>query len=325
MASETPELVSGGRGRARLALVTAGATFPLIFAGGLVTSTDSGLSVPDWPTTFGVNMFLFPWAEMVGKVGIEHGHRLLGSLVGLLVLSLFAWTMLSERRQHLRVLAWVALLAVITQGLFGGFRVTLASEPEWNKMAVVLAVVHGCTAQGFFCLISAIALIQSERWARRTAAGSSVSTRLALAVPALIFTQLVFGAVLRHLDRLLHLHMAFAVLVTAVTLWLCSRSLTSAESDRPRAGWARAMAFMVVFQVLLGVGSWLVLRRPELVGIRPLMQSALPTLHVATGAMLLLSSVLHALLSWRSEPLGASGAETAATERASRVVAEVGA
>src|SRR3982751_5919345 len=107
----------------RLALSTAGATMLLVVFGGLVTNTGAALAVPDWPSTFGHNMFLFPWSGMVGGVFYEHSHRLLGALVGLLTVALAVT--LWPRGGRLRLLGLVALAAVIAQGVVGGLRVVL--------------------------------------------------------------------------------------------------------------------------------------------------------------------------------------------------------
>ena len=128
----------------RLAVITAGATFLLILAGGLVTNTGAGLAVPDWPTTFGYNMFLYPWSKMVGGIFYEHSHRLIGSVVGLLTLTLTLVLWAVETRRWLRWLGGAALLAVIIQGVLGGLRVILLQE--------TLAIVHGALAQAGFSL-----------------------------------------------------------------------------------------------------------------------------------------------------------------------------
>src|ERR687888_1557018 len=104
----------------RLAVVLACATFPLLFIGGLVTSNSAGLAVPDWPTTFGYNMFLYPWSKMIGNIFYEHSHRLIAAAVGLLTIALALVFWLGERRQWLRWLGGVALLLVILQGIIGG-------------------------------------------------------------------------------------------------------------------------------------------------------------------------------------------------------------
>ncbi|HVN86635.1 MAG TPA: COX15/CtaA family protein, partial [Candidatus Binatia bacterium] len=141
---------SGNRWAHRLAVLTAAATVLLIFIGGLVTNTGSALAVPDWPTTFGYNMFLYPWSKMVGGIFYEHVHRLIASLVGSLTLTLAVLLWAFEPRHWLRGLGVAALIAVAVQGILGGLRVVLAQE--------TLAIVHGAFAHAFFGLVAAIAL-----------------------------------------------------------------------------------------------------------------------------------------------------------------------
>src|SRR5574341_2080325 len=120
----------------RLAILTAGATFLLILAGGLVTNTGAGLAVPDWPTTFGYNMFLYPWSRMIGGIFYEHGHRLVASVVGVLTIALALTFWLKENRMWLRWLGIAALGLVVVQGVFGGLRVVLLQQ--------TLAIIHAC-------------------------------------------------------------------------------------------------------------------------------------------------------------------------------------
>ena len=134
----------------RLAVVLACATFPLLFIGGLVTSKGAGLAVPDWPTTFGYNMFLYPWSKMVGNIFYEHSHRLVASAVGLLTIALTLAFWLRERRHWLRWLGVAALLLVILQGVIGGLRVVLLEN--------TLAIVHAAFAQAFFALTVSLAI-----------------------------------------------------------------------------------------------------------------------------------------------------------------------
>ena len=152
----------------RLAVLTAGATLVLIVAGGLVTNTGAALAVPDWPTTFGHNMFLFPWSEMVGGVFYEHSHRLLGALVGLLTLGLAAALWLGEARRWVRGLGLLAALLVAAQGVLGGLRVLWLRE--------TLAIVHGCVAQAFFALVVALAVVTSRAWLAPAAGARLVPT-----------------------------------------------------------------------------------------------------------------------------------------------------
>jgi cytochrome c oxidase assembly protein subunit 15 len=183
----------------RVALLTAAATFPLIFMGGLVTSHDAGMSVPDWPNSYGYNMFTFPpslWlSKQAGGIFYEHSHRLMGSLVGMLSIVLAAWAWKTERRAWVRLLATGVLGAVIVQGVLGGLRVVLKE--------LDLAVVHACFAQAFFCLAALTVVVTSRWWfERRQAAGGAdtVVFRLAAALVLVVYLQLIAGAVMRH-DR----------------------------------------------------------------------------------------------------------------------------
>jgi cytochrome c oxidase assembly protein subunit 15 len=179
----------------RFAVLTAVATFCLIWVGGLVTSHGAGMAVPDWPTTYGYNMFFFPFSKWVGGIFYEHSHRLVASGVGLMTVVLASWLWLKETRRWLRWLGLLALAAVILQGVLGGLRVT--------QMKDVLGVFHATLAQLFFGLVSAIALFTSRWWRQAEQARLSVyapgGLRYAFAaVTGLILLQLILGAAMRH-------------------------------------------------------------------------------------------------------------------------------
>src|SRR5687767_7933904 len=170
----------------RIAVILACSTFPLLFIGGLVTSKGVGLAVPDWPTTFGHNMFLYPWSKMVGGIFYEHSHRLIGAVVGLLTVGLGA--ALWRAGGPLRWLGLAAVATVVVQGVLGGLRVVLLQG--------TLAILHGCLAQAFFGLLVAIALLTAQT-APPSRRGLSSSTRaLTMATAALVYLQIVFGALL---------------------------------------------------------------------------------------------------------------------------------
>lgn len=191
--------------RHRFAVFTAICTLVLICLGGLVTSKDAGMAVPDWPTTYGYNMFFFPIDKWWGVSGIhdEHLHRLVASSVGFLVIILAVWTALKEPRRWVRGGAWVALALVLLQGLLGGLRVTLnAWSLLGTTVGVVLGMCHAALAQIFFSLVAAIALFTSKIW-RRLDQGQmpprliDVPGRVA-AITLLIFGQLLIAASIRH-------------------------------------------------------------------------------------------------------------------------------
>jgi cytochrome c oxidase assembly protein subunit 15 len=181
----------------RIALLTCIATFPLIFIGGLVTSHGAGMAVPDWPNSYGYNMFLFPPSKWIGNIWYEHVHRLYASFIGMLSIVLCAWAWKTESRKNVRWLATAVLGAVIFQGVLGGLRVVLVK--------LDLAIIHACFAQAFFCLTALVVLVTSKWWIEAPALGSSGDldkarrvTRLAIATVAVVYLQLIAGALMRH-------------------------------------------------------------------------------------------------------------------------------
>jgi heme a synthase len=167
----------------------------LICSGGLVTSHEAGMAVPDWPNSFGYNMFLFPVSKWIGGIFYEHTHRLIASTVGLLTLVLCAVTLMIEERPWVKWMSGIAVLAVVTQGVLGGLRVT-----EHNP---VLGLFHACLAQSFFALVATIALVTSRFWKAIASVepGDSIlrkSRISAIALTVAIFVQLALGAAMRH-------------------------------------------------------------------------------------------------------------------------------
>jgi cytochrome c oxidase assembly protein subunit 15 len=173
-------------------------TAVLIFAGGMVTSTGSGLSVPDWPNTYGWFMLTFPLEKMVGGIFYEHSHRLIASTVGFLILVLAFWLWRSEPRVWVRRLGYLALAAVITQGILGGITVLwFLPEP--------ISIAHASLAQLVFCLTVTLALATSPGWRRAYAAplatpDDRVLRRIAAVTTGWIYVQIVIGATMRHTD-----------------------------------------------------------------------------------------------------------------------------
>jgi cytochrome c oxidase assembly protein subunit 15 len=182
----------------RFSFFTAIATLFLICSGGMVTSKGVGLAVPDWPTTFGYNMFLFPFSKWVGGIFFEHTHRLIASIVGFLTIILAAWMWRMETRRWLRNLGFAALALVILQGVLGGLRVTLLKDE--------IGVFHACLAQMFFGLLIIITLATSRLWQRLSAenfpGGAAQSlARIAIVTTSVIYAQLGLGATMRHQHR----------------------------------------------------------------------------------------------------------------------------
>ncbi len=164
----------------------------------MVTSKGVGLAVPDWPTTFGYNMFLFPVSQWVGGIFFEHTHRLIASTVGFLTIILAVWLWRVGDRRWLRNLGFAALALVILQGVLGGLRVTLLKDE--------IGIFHACLAQLFFGLLIFITLATSRLWQRLSAenfrSGASRSlASLAILTTSVIYLQLALGATMRHQHR----------------------------------------------------------------------------------------------------------------------------
>jgi len=175
------------------AALTAIATFLLLAAGGLVTSHDAGMSVPDWPNSYGYNMFLFPPSKWIGGIFYEHTHRLWASGVGFMTTILAIWLWLKDPRRWMKWLGVAAFLMVVAQGVLGGLRVTLDMDN--------LGAVHGIVGQSFFVLMCAIALFTSEFW-RKIVVEEKFNVpaglrALVLIATVLIFCQLALGATMR--------------------------------------------------------------------------------------------------------------------------------
>lgn len=266
----------------RLAVLTAAATCVLIVFGGLVTNTGAALAVPDWPTTFGHNMFLFPWSEMVGGVFYEHSHRLLGALVGLLTLGLAA--ALWPRGGRLRALGILAVVAVVTQGVVGGLRVVLLTD--------ALALVHGPLAQAFFALVVAIALMTSSRMAGLAPAVDGATRGLTLASALLVYLQIVFGALLTHAGRI-DLHLAGAVAVFVLVPMVTARLRRTGDAVAAPA--ARLLLGLLGLQLVLGLGSYLARFSGVWIPGGQLTMLALPVAHRLAGGLILAAAVVLAV------------------------------
>ena len=287
----------------RFALFAACCTAFLIFVGGLVTSTQSGLSVPDWPTTYGWNMFTFPFSKWVGGIFYEHSHRLIASTVGFLTVILTVWTWMKEKRSWVRWLSTAALGAVIAQGIFGGLTVIFLL-PAW------ISTVHACLAQTFFCLIIAMAVVTSPQWKRglpliKSHAESAPLQTLCAMTTSAVYVQLILGALMRHTNAglaipdfplalghiippftsskvIIHFaHRVGALIVTAMIVWTFSR-IARSYSDYPLLFRpAMTMLVLVVVQISLGAAT-----------VRTAKAVLPTTAHVLTGALVLGTSFL---------------------------------
>lgn len=294
--------------------LVAASTALLIFAGGLVTSTGSGLSVPDWPTTYGWFMFTFPIDQWVGGIKYEHSHRLIASTVGFFIVVLAFWLWRVEPRRWVRRLGYLALGAVIVQGVLGGITV-LWYLPD------AISVAHASLAQIVFCLTATIALATSPGWKRGYAAGTRCETtpddrllqRLGLVTSAAIFLQIVVGAVMRHthagmaipdfplaFGRLIPpfwntgiaIHFTHRVGAVVVSLLLLAMAGHVFHHHRTRGELVRPAALLLALltaQITLGAYNiWLGL--PYIVN----------SLHVLTGATILVTTLVLTLRAHRA-------------------------
>ena len=286
------------RGLHRFAVVTAWATLCLIIAGALVTSNDAGLSVPDWPLSFGTLM-----PEMVGGVFYEHGHRMIATGVGLLTILLNIWLWRAEPRPWVRRLGMVALGSVIAQGVLGGITVLYF-------LPTPISVMHATLAQFFFCMVVTLAIVTSRGWEDfgqplRIALwkDGGVQLRLAGLMAVAVFVQLILGAAVRHsgtmqgtkaavlVTSVLLAHLAGALVVASIVL-LASRSFITRTTDPWTVRLGYVLLVLLLFQLLLGLGSYRQ-RRDAANQVQPTPEKVVITVaHVAVGALLLATSLL---------------------------------
>ena len=226
----------------RFTWFTAFATLLLICSGGMVTSKGVGLAVPDWPTTFGYNMFLFPVSKWIGGVLFEHTHRLIASTVGFLTIILAIWLWRTEDRQTVKTLGLIAVAGVILQGILGGLRVTMLKDE--------IGIFHACLAQAFLGLIVLIVIVTTNFWRSlstnidRTKLGS-IKT-VAIVVTIAIYAQLALGATMRHQ----HKDLSILDFPTAYGAWIPD---TSVEALAKINAWrdAHALSDVDAFQIWL--------------------------------------------------------------------------
>jgi cytochrome c oxidase assembly protein subunit 15 len=297
----------------RFAVATAIATLFLIFAGGLVTSTEAGLSVPDWPLSYGRLM-----PPMVGGVFYEHGHRMIATSVGVLTVILAVWLARREPRAWVRRLGYGALAAVVAQGVLGGLTVIFL-------LPTAVSVAHACLAQTFFCLIVTIAVVTSPAWRGGEPARENPVARIGAATVAVIFLQLLLGAVMRHTKAGLAIpdfplalgevvpplssfavaiHFAHRVGAVAVAVFAGVSSARAFASGRPGLK-KTALLLVALVGVQIALGAWTVLSRKAV---------PVTTAHVAAGAVVLGTALALTLASLKTGRSAARPARLAAAE-----------
>jgi heme a synthase len=278
---------------------TACATFVVITAGALVTSNDAGLSVPDWPTSFG---YLVKVPHFVGGVRYEWSHRMVAGTVGMLTLAIAIWTLLVERRRWLRWLAVGALCTFIAQATLGGMTV-LFFQPPW------LSTAHATVAQTFFCIAVAIALFTGRKWVEEQPQVEFDSRRPSLSTLTLLsifvlYVQLILGGMFRHHGMSWWPHVLNAVTVSFVLAWTAVRALSVYSKIEAVRRPAIVMLSLLITQLCLGFTAFLTrvtwgrnAAQPEL----PMVVSTVA--HVAAGALLLATTVVLAIQVWRHVPV----------------------
>ena len=290
--TDAPAGRSGGRGLHAFAVLLVLWTFALLSVGGVVTGKEAGLSVPDWPLSYGT---VNPpgWTE-TPNVFEEHLHRLLGWGAGILVLLLLTWLELRDPRPWMRRLGWVVLAAVCVQGVIGGyFRVVLLQHG--------MAVVHGVTGQAFFCLVVAVALFLSKGWLEAPPPEADPRARrlrlLSLAAAAAVFLQVVLGALVRHSRAgheflILLPHAAWGIACALLAFMAMAEALRLGGKGPALARPALLLGAGTLIQILLGLGAYLANVEGVREIVRPGYQVAATTVHQAAGALVLASAVV---------------------------------
>jgi heme a synthase len=274
-------------------------TFLLIIAGALVTSNDAGLSVPDWPTSFG-SLYKIP--RLVGGVRFEHTHRMIAQVAGLLTIILAIWTWRVEKRRWLRILVFAAVGTVILQGILGGMTVLFYLPPAVSS-------AHAALAQTFFCIAVAVAVFTGRKWIEevpRTEVDSRKPSlfKLTLLSIFVLYVQLILGAMYRHHGISWWPHVLNAGIVAFVLVWTAIRAISVYSNIEAIRRPAIIMISLLIAQLCLGFAAFLTrvawgrnAAQPEL----PMVVSTVS--HVAMGALLLATTVVLAIEVWRHVPV----------------------
>ena len=279
----------------RFVWVAAAATFLLLAVGGLVTSKQAGLAVVDWPNSYGYNMFLYPLSRMTGGIYYEHAHRLFGSLVGLTTLVMAVLLQRTDKRAGVRKVGWIAVGMVVAQGILGGLRVTgsftLSTAQDDMAPSLVLALVHGVFGQLFFATLVGLGVVTSLRWRDRSGCLSGdrkpeTAIFLGRLLVALMVVQLVLGALQRHMEMLLWVHITMAAIIAPLAAMYGLRTwmLNPAHPVRRKLGlWLMAVTGAQVFLGISAFAGTIVLRGDD---TSSLFSVTAATLHQWCGALL---------------------------------------
>lgn len=281
------------------AVFVACATLVVITAGALVTSNDAGLSVPDWPTSFG---YLIKVPHFVGGVRYEWTHRMVAGSLLTLTLTIALWTLVVERRRWLRWLAVGAFCTVITQAILGGLTVLLFQPPA-------VSTAHAAVAQTFFCIAVAIAVFTGRRWIEEHPRVEFDQRRPSLFTLTLLsifvlYVQLILGGMFRHHGMSWWPHVLHAIVVSFVLAWTAVRALTVYSNIEAVRRPAILMLSLLITQLCLGFAAFLTRIAWGRNAVQPELAMVVSTvLHVAVGALLLATTVILAIQVWRHVPV----------------------
>ncbi len=287
------------RAHHRFAVFAASVTFLLIIAGALVTSNDAGLSVPDWPTSFG-SLYKIP--HLVGGVKFEHTHRMIAQFVGFLSIILAVWTWRADPRRWMKYLGLTALGLVIAQGILGGLTVLFYLPPA-------ISSAHAALAQTFFCVVVLIALFTGRNWVEEVPRIESEGGRPSLLTLTLLsifvlYVQLILGAMFRHHGLSWWPHVLNAATVAVVLCWTSIRALSRFSGIDSVRRPAITMLALMIAQLCLGFVAFLTRVAWGRDAVQPELPMVVSTVaHVAVGALLLAATAVLAVQVWRHSPV----------------------
>lgn len=297
----------------RFTVFVAALAFLLLIAGGLVTSNNAGLAVPDWPTSFG-SWYRMP--QMIGGVKFEHGHRMIAEGVGLLTIIVAIWTWRIDKRRWMRALTIGAVLGVVFQGILGGLTVLKLTPP-------LISTAHGVVGQTMFCVLAAIAVFTSRSWLdepieRITMKDARPLIRHSWMLIGFLYIQLILGAAFRHVwtkwgpvgsnhwpvHKIIHMflypHILNALFVAALILYLGMRGLSKHSNIPHIKKPAMGLLMLLILQLLLGLAAYMVRVVQGVNDVQPTFALVGVTVsHLGVGALILALTVVFTIQAYR--------------------------
>lgn len=287
--------------------------FLLLIAGGLVTSNNAGLAVPDWPTSFGS---LYKMPRMIGGVKFEHGHRVVAEVVGLLTIVVAVWTWLVDQRRWMRCLTLAAVAGVIFQGVLGGLTVL-------NFLPPAISTAHATVGQTLFCVLAAIAVFTSRSWLDEPAElipqkDARLLLRHCWMLLGFLYLQLILGAAFRHVwtkwgppgsnhwpvQKIIHAflypHILNSLLIAGLIVYVSLRALSKHSNVPHLRRPALALLLLLIAQLLLGVSAYVVRVIQGVTEVQPTLGLVSVTVaHLGVGALILALTVVFTIQTYR--------------------------